>query len=262
MKLPEKHRKPYRLGVALSGGGARGFGHIGAMRALCDFGLVPDIVSGVSAGSVVAAFNGAGLLNDNRLVELFTGASFRDFAEMTVPREALFSMERFKKAIGRILPYKRIEELPVATVICATDLDMGAKEAFTSGPLVECVSASCAMPLVFEPVRIGGRRYVDGGVLANLPAWAIRHQCDKLIGINCSPAAPETTPPKGIFEIARRSFSLMSKTNVTADLEMCDMVINLSDLASHQTFDLHNIPMIVENGYLTAARELRKNLLP
>ena len=64
MKLPVSHRRPYRLGVCLSGGGARGFAHIGAMRALRELGLVPDIIAGVSAGSVVAAFYAAGLLND------------------------------------------------------------------------------------------------------------------------------------------------------------------------------------------------------
>lgn len=258
MRIPESHRKPYRLGVCLSGGGARGFAHIGAMRALYELGLRPDIVAGVSAGSVVAAFHGANMLEDsNVLLNLFAGSRFRDFAEIQVPTQAFFSLDRFKDKLEAIIPYKTIESLPNPTVICATDLDNATKMAFTSGPLAERVVASCSIPIIFEPVTIDGRRYVDGGVLRNLPAWAIRHLCDTLIGINCSPFDPTASPAKGIIDIARRSFSVMSKNNVTPDLELCDLVVSLTETASHQTFDLSSLEMLVESGYLTTLRALK-----
>lgn len=257
MKIPSSHRRPYRLGVCLSGGGARGFAHIGAMRALYELDLRPDIVAGVSAGAVVAAFHGADMLeSSDALLNLFAGSKFRDFAEMQVPTQAFFSLDRFKEKLTEIIPYKNIEDLPNPTVICATDLDNATKMAFTSGALAERVVASCSIPIVFEPVTIDGTRYVDGGVLRNLPAWAIRHLCDTLIGINCSPSDPKASSPKNIVDIARRSFSVMSKNNVTPDLEMCDFVISLTETASHQVFDLSALDMVIESGYLSALRAL------
>lgn len=258
MKLPQSHRRPYRLGVCLSGGGARGFAHIGAMRALRELGLVPDIIAGVSAGSVVAAFYAAGLLNDysnDPLLRLFTTHKFRDFVEVHVPRESFLSLDRFRRLIGETIPYDNIEELPIKTVICATDIDAGTKKAFTSGVIADCVAASCSMPIVFDPVTIDGHRYVDGGVLHNLPSWAIRHLCDKLIGINCSPMY-QAPPAKNIIDIARRSYALMSKNNVIPDMEMCDVVVNLTETADHQVFDLHELELVVESGYLTTLKTL------
>lgn len=258
MRIPDEHRKPCRLGVCLSGGGARGFAHIGAMRALYELGLRPDVVAGVSAGSVVAAFHGADMIeNNDALLNLFAGSKFRDFAEMQVPTQAFFSLERFKRQLEEIIPFRTIEELPNRTVICATDFDNATKTAFTSGPLAERVVASCSIPIVFEPVTIDGRRYVDGGVLRNLPAWPIRHLCDTLIGINCSPMSPGSPPAKNIIDIARRTFSVMAKNNVVADIEMCDHVVNLTETASHQVFDLHSLELVVESGYLTTLRALK-----
>lgn len=261
MKLPAGHQKPYRLGVCLSGGGARGFAHIGAMRALRELGLVPDIVAGVSAGSVVAAFYAAGLLNDyenDPLLKLFTDSRFRDFAEMHVPKESFFSLNRFKQHLEELIPYSNVEDLPIKTVIGATDLDLGMKKAFTEGPLAERIVASCSIPIVFDPVTIDGHRYVDGGVLHNMPSWAIRHLCDRLIGINCSPMY-NSAPARNIIEIAQRSYSLMSKHNVIPDLELCDVVVNLTEVADHQAFDLKSLSLLVEAGYLTTLRALREH---
>lgn len=258
MKLPQTHRRPYRLGVCLSGGGARGFAHIGAMRALRELGLEPDVIAGVSAGSVVATFYAAGLLNDysnDPLLKLFTSHKLRDFVQVHLPRESFLSLERFRQILKEMIPYENLEDLPLKTIIGATDIDSGTKAAFSSGPIAERVVASCSMPIVFEPVTIDGHRYVDGGVLHNLPAWTIRHLCDKLIGINCSPMY-QAPPPTNIIDIARRSYALMSKHNVIPDLELCDAVVNLTETADHQVFDLRSLELLVESGYLTTLKAL------
>ena len=146
-------RKPYKLGLVLSGGGARGFAHAGALQALEEVGLKPDIIAGVSAGSVVTAMYASGMAPEE-IVKVFADAKFGDFAELGVPRDG------------------------------ATDLDNNKPVDFTEGPLFDCVAASCSIPIIFKPVRINGITYVDGGVLANLPAWALRDKCKYLIGIN------------------------------------------------------------------------------
>lgn len=259
MKLPKHHSKPYKLGVALAGGGARGFAHVGALRALNELGLKPDIIAGVSAGSVAAVYYSAGLLTaDNYtdpLLQLFDATKFTDLAKLQIPKEALLNLDRFRKHIEKIVPYKNLEDLPIKTVIGATDLDEGTKKAFDSGPIAPRVVASCSIPIVFAPVTIDGHRYIDGGVLHNLPAWAIRHQCETLIGINCSPSY-KGNPPRNIIEIAQRSYALMSKNNVVSDLELCDYVVNLSEIATHQAFDLNQLSMLIESGYLETIRTL------
>lgn len=260
MKLPSKSHKPYKLGVALSGGGARGFAHIGALRALREMGLQPDIIAGVSAGSVAAVFYAAGLLDDpanDPLLRMFQGAKFKKFAEMHVPRQSFYSLNRFRAELEKVLPYKNIEDLPLRTIVCATDIDAGTKKAFTSGPIAERVVASCSIPIIFDPVTIDGHRYVDGGVLHNLPAWALRHSCERLIGINCSPPHAPEKPATGILEIARRSYDLMSKHNVIPDLELCDTLINLDASANHSVFDLRDLELVIASGYLTTIKSLK-----
>lgn len=260
MKLPKHHSKPYKLGVALSGGGARGFAHVGALRALNELGIFPDIIAGVSAGSVAAVYYSAGLLNADDyadpLLQLFNASKLSDLATLHLPKESFLTLDKFRNQLQRIIPYKNIEDLPVKTVIGATDLDQGTKKAFDSGEIVPRVVASCSIPIVFEPVLIDGHRYIDGGVLHNLPAWTIRHQCETLIGINCSPAY-KGAPPRNIIEIAQRSYALMSKNNVVGDLELCDRVVNLTEIATHQAFDLKQLALLIQSGYLETIRALK-----
>lgn len=250
------------MGLALSGGGARGFAHLGALRALADCGIVPDVVAGVSAGSVVAAFHGAGLTTD-QILGVFHNTKFKNFADMVVPRRGFFNLMKFGRIIEEACGVRRIEELKVPTIICATDFDAGAKVAFESGRLAERVAASCCIPIVFEPIEFGGHRYVDGGVLHNLPAWALRDKCDFLIGVSCSPMPNlNEQPATGIVDIAKRSFMLMSKSNIYPDLALCDVAIELSEVADHSVFELKELEVLVEKGYLAALRALRGARLP
>jgi NTE family protein len=256
MRLPEGHHKPYRLGLALSGGGARGFAHIGAIRAILDLGLKPDIVAGVSAGSVIAACYGAGMSSTD-ILDMFHSLRFRNFVDFVVPHEGFMRMNKFKKILEQTIPVKKLEDMKTPTVVCAVDVDAGTNVAFNSGAVAERVIASCSIPIVFEPMEIDGRRYVDGGVLANLPVWPIRHLCKYVIGVNCSPRYVQE-PVKSIIGMAQRTYALMAKNNVTQDSEMCDVVVNLTEVATHQVFDLKDIELLVESGYLSTIRTLKQ----
>lgn len=250
-------RPPYKVGVALSGGGARGFAHVGALKALEDMGIKPDIIAGVSAGSIVAAMYAAGIKAD-RMLDLFKSAKFTDFAEFRVPRDGFFSLERFKKLLEDIIPYRNIEDLPTPIVIGATDFDNGVKVAFDHGPIAERVLASASIPIVFTPVVIDGIRYVDGGVLHNLPAWAIRDKCKYLIGINCSPLV-NGRPPSSIIEVAMRSYHLMLRSNTESDIRLCDTVVQTQAIGRHNVFDLNDIDRVYLCGYNDTMRMLLDN---
>lgn len=240
-------KKPYRIGLVLSGGGARGFAHAGALKALEEVGIKPDIIAGVSAGSVVTAMYASGMTPED-IITSFADVKFSDFAELGVPRDGFFSMDGFRKFLKKKIPFERIEDLPTPAMICATDLDHNKPVAFSEGNIVDCVTASCSIPIVFKPVRIDGVTYVDGGVLANLPAWALRDQCKYLIGINCSPV-PRRGKPKSIMDIAHRTYDLLVKNNSQPQMKLCDLAVSIDDIASYKVFNLKEIRRVFRSGY-------------
>lgn len=230
------------------------------MLALEEVGIRPDIIAGVSAGSVVTAMYASGMTPE-QIITSFADVKFSDFAELGVPRDGFFSMDGFKKFLKRNIPYERIEDLPMKAVICATDLDNNKPVAFTEGKIVDCVAASCSIPIVFKPVKINGVTYVDGGVLANLPAWALRDQCKYLIGINCSPV-PRRGKPSSIMDIAHRTYDLLVKNNSHPEMELCDLAISIDDIASYKVFNLKEIKRVFRSrlrphSILSARRRFR-----
>lgn len=251
------NKPPYKLGLALSGGGARGFAHAGALLAFARLGVSPDIVAGVSAGSVVAVMYAAGI-PPKEILRMFQDIKFTDLTELQMPRDGLFKLDRFKNFLRRHIPYNNIEDLPIPTVIGVTDFDNGEPVAFESGDIVETVAASCSIPIVFPPARIKGRRYVDGGVLHNLPAWTIRDRCRYLIGVNCSPLG-QSHHRNNMLNIALRSYDLVARTNVVQDIALCDLTIQTNELAGYKVFNLNEINRVFRVGYRTTLDTLMSN---
>lgn len=251
------NKPAHRIGVALSGGGARGFAHAGALMALEQAGLRPDIIAGVSAGSVVAAMYAAGI-HPRSILDLFQGKRFSDFSELTVPHNGFFSLDRFRKFLAKNIPVERLEDLEIPTVIGVTNFDSGKAESFRSGIISETVAASCSIPIVFQPAVINGTRYVDGGLLHNLPAWAIRSECKTLIGINCSPVRPRDKSRNGLVDTAIRSYNLVAKSNAVVDLDLCDIRISFDDIAEYNVFDLSQTERVFSAGYEAALNVIRQ----
>lgn len=249
-------RHPYKLGVALSGGGARGFAHAGALMAIEEAGLKPDAIAGVSAGSVVAVLYAAGV-KPLEMADLFSGQGFRDFVELSWGKGGLFKIEKFMHFIQNAIGNKRnIEDLDIPTFIGASDLDNARPHIFDSGEIGPRMIASCSIPIIFPPVQIDGVHYVDGGVLRNLPAWALRDKCDTLIGINVSPLAKKDSY-NSIIEVAYRTYNLMAKANQAEDMALCDLSIQTPEIADYAVFDLSKIKELVVSGYMHTRKALK-----
>lgn len=249
-------RHPYKLGVALSGGGARGFAHAGALMAIEEAGLKPDAIAGVSAGSVVAVLYAAGV-RPLEMADLFSGQGFRDFVELSWGKGGLFKIEKFMHFIQNAIGNKRnIEDLDIPTFIGASDLDNARPHIFDSGEIGPRMIASCSIPIIFPPVQIDGVHYVDGGVLRNLPAWALRDKCDTLIGINVSPLAKKDSY-SSIIEVAYRTYNLMAKANQAEDMALCDLSIQTPEIADYAVFDLSKIKELVVSGYMHTRKALK-----
>lgn len=255
-----RQQPPFRLGLALSGGGSRGFAHLGALLALEHAGLRPDLIAGVSAGSVAAVLYAAGM-RPMQIVEAFKGSSFLSFTGIAGNRGGLFKLDKFRAFLRRHTGVKLLEELKIPTVVCATDFDHGTPEAFSHGMIDECVAASCCIPIVFRPITIGGTRYVDGGLLHNLPAWAIRHRCRYLIGINVSPLpAPDTRD--SFISTAMRTYKLVAHSNASADTGLCDLLIETREISEVGVFELNEIDRTVRAGYDAALAALTEAGFP
>ena len=250
----------FKLGVALSGGGARGLAHAGALKAIDDAGLNIDVISGVSAGSIVAVLYAAGIKPD-AILEMFSAASFFDLAELSVGKGGLMRIDKFVDFIMRCLgKIKTFEQLRIPTYIGVTNFDDAQPEVFCKGEIAPVIQASCSIPVAIVPVRIGGNTYVDGGVLRNLPAWAIRDKCDKLIGISVSTVLKTKTAPT-LIGMALRSYSLLAKSNQAQDLEMCDIPLKIDEVSRHGVFNLSELEEVYNSGYENMKKAIITNKL-
>ena len=253
-KKKEVKTRPYRIGLALGGGGARGFAHIGVLRALEEMGIKPDVISGTSAGSIIAALYADGYAPQH-IIRLFSELDVKESVDVTIPRNSLLKMDKFIHFIDKRLHSKRIEDLKIPTYIVATDFDNGKSVAFDKGDLAIRIAASCSIPIVFPPIDIDGIHYVDGGVMRNLPVTPIRDLCDVVIGINVSPMQHEQYE-NNLLSITNRAYNFLSCGNVFPDIALCDILIENEDISGYNVFDLDEQEKIEELGYQKAIEVL------
>ncbi len=252
----------YNLGIALSGGGARGFAHLGVLKALEEMGIQPDAVAGVSAGSIVGAMYASGM-DSAEMKEFVDSASFLRLFFPSVSFSGLIDLSYLKDHLAKYISTNLIEELEKPLFLGLSNLSSGEVEFWTEGPLRECIAASCAIPLVFQPVEILEQIYVDGGLLMNFPAPILRPICRKVIGVNLMPplALPAITFKKGLTAtaIAIRCFYLAVISNSKPWLNHCDVLIQAPELYHYHLFQFRKREEIFEIGY-RAAMEKREEL--
>ncbi len=250
--------KPYKLGIALSGGGIKGLCHAGVLKALEEFGIKPDLLSGVSAGAVVAALYADGYTPDE-IALLFEDITFRKMTRIQLPNGGLFSIKTFERFMSKTLRSKKFEDLSIPLHIVATDLDNGKSVEFSNGTLIHPLVASCSVPVLFVPKKIKGVNYVDGGVFKNFPVSTIRPYCQKVIGINASPLVADEYK-LSLMNVAARTYHFMFKANILHDKELCDLLIEPVDMGHYDTFDVEKGREIFELGYLSAKKILSEEV--
>lgn len=250
--------KPYKIGIALSGGGIKSLCHAGVLKALEEHGVKPEIFSGVSSGAVVGALYSDGYSPDE-IARLFEDISFRHMTKISIPDGGFFKMDIFQDFLSRKLRAKTFEELSIPLRVVATDLDKGRTVVFSSGNLIDPLVASCCLPVLFSPKKIDGVHYVDGGVLKNFPVSIIRNECEKIIGINASPLVADEYK-LSILNVASRAYHFMFKANIMHDKELCDLLIEPVDMGNYDTFDVEKGREIFELGYLTTKQILKSKL--
>ncbi|NLH24177.1 MAG: patatin-like phospholipase family protein, partial [Bacteroidales bacterium] len=170
--------KKYELGIAFGGGGTRGYYHAGVLKRLLELGYKPQIVAGTSVGAIVAAMYAQGL-STGSMLDAFNVLTLKDFLAPRIPKEYLTDSKPVRLILEKTLKAKTFEELEIPLKIVATCLESGKEVVFDSGSLIDAIIASCSVPVVFPPVKIQGKHYVDGGVIRNVPVSVIRRECKK-----------------------------------------------------------------------------------
>lgn len=245
----------YGLGIAFSGGGAKGAAHCGALQALDEFGIKADAVAGTSAGSIAATLYAAGIRPID-MANMFATMDFRDLLGTQKPKGGLFDSKPLVAHLAKIIPFKNLEDLPLPATVVATSIERGCAQFFTEGEIAPRVAASCSIPIIFEPLKIGSEHYVDGGALMNLPVSALRGSCRKVIALNLHHA--ETVPYKArLSAIAMRSFNLMFLSNAMSEAKRADLLINI-DTSAFSAYDLSKVETLFHIGYDTTVATLER----
>ena len=216
--------RPPRIGLALGGGAARGFAHIGVIQVLEESGLRPDLVVGTSAGSLVAALYASGKSG----AELGLLADSMDESAVTdwaFPGRGLIRGEALARYVRDHTGGRSIEQMRMPLGIVATDLDSGEPILFQRGDPGVAVRASSAVPAVFQPVKIGLREYVDGGLVSPVPVRFARQMgADLVIAVDIS-AAPEGSATGDAMRMLLQTFSIMGRSINHFELRDADVVL-------------------------------------
>ena len=221
---PPPPPKPPRIGLALGGGAARGFAHIGVIQALEESGLRPDLVVGTSAGSLVAALYASGK-RPAELVQLADAMDESAITDWAFPGRGLIRGEALARFVREHTGGRTIEAMAVPLGIVATDLDSGAPILFQRGDTGMAVRASSAVPAVFQPVRIGAREYVDGGLVSPVPVRFARQMgAELVIAVDIS-AAPDGNATGDAMRMLLQTFAIMGRSINNFELRDADVVL-------------------------------------
>jgi NTE family protein len=221
--VPIKPPAKLKIGLALGGGAAKGFAHIGVIKVLEAAGIAPDVVVGTSAGSIVGSLYAAGN-NGFALQKKAIDLDQIALADLTISGGGFIKGERLAAFINKEVGNRPIEKLSRTFAAVATDLDSGTVKVFKSGNTGVAVRASASIPNVFQPVALGGRRYVDGGLVAPVPVGETRELgADFVIAVDIS--AKPSAGSSGFFATLNQSLSIMNVAALTQELKQADAVI-------------------------------------
>ncbi|MFY0592153.1 patatin-like phospholipase family protein [Roseivirga sp.] len=236
-----------KVGIALSGGGARGIAHLGVLKALEELGITIDFISGTSAGSIVGAFYANGF-SPEEIMKIVSKTNLFQIVWPAFSWKGIFSMSRSEDAFRKHFKRDDFSATKIPLKIVATNLNTGEPQVFDEGVLVKPMMASCCIPFVFDPININDQLYVDGGLVSNLPVEAIRKESDFVIAVNVSPVLKEESLG-GTKKMIERISMVSINSNVTRSKKMCDLLIEPKGLRSYGTFDIKMAKEIFELGY-------------
>ena len=243
-------------GLALSGGGARGIIHIGVLKAFDDAGFKPTCISGASMGAVVGALYAAGMKPDE-MMDLISDRGFLKMFKLKASFSGFLEMSFLKKVLNAHLP-ETFEELNIPLFVSATNLSTHELTTFHTGVIYKTVLASVSIPILFAPVEIEGEKYVDGGIVNNLPAFACAEHCDKILGVEVN-YGNFTNDLENMKNVAIEVFHIMISKNSEQGITECNSLIRPMLTAEFQFLDFSKSQELYEIGVEEGRNWLKAN---
>ncbi len=264
-KMSPRTAKPCQrpgIGLALGGGFARGFAHLGILKVLQKYNIRVSHIAGSSVGSILGAAYASGAPLE-RIIETCRTLRFRDIARWRVSRLGLASNQRLAALMERVFGSGQFEDLKIPLAVVATDLSTGEPVVFTQGNLVDAIRASCAFPGLFEPVEIGTRCLADGGLVAPVPTQAARGLgAQTVIGVSVGLQDGHRGAPTNIFQVVSRAVGAAQKHQLELWERHADLVLR-PDVQFLAWDDFARADEAIEAGAAAALRALPRieNLL-
>jgi NTE family protein len=236
-----------KIGISLSGGGSRGIAHIGILKALDEAGIRISMVTGTSAGAIVGAFYCSGYTPDS-IMEIIRETKLIKYVRPAISHSGLLKLETIVPIFQKYLKNDAFDALQIPLIVAATNVRLGENTFLHEGELIRSVLASCAVPVIFEPINLNGEIFIDGGILNNLPVEPLIGHCDIIIGSNCNPIS-QNYQPKGMKSLLERSLLMAIGVNTYLKRENCDLFLEPQGLQNLGGFDFSKGAEIFKIGY-------------
>lgn len=236
-----------KVGIALGGGGSRGFAHLGVIKALAEEGISPDMISGTSSGAIVGALLATGKSADE-IFALMKESKLTDYVQINIPSNGLLTLDHLKEQLEEFLVEKTFGQLRIPLYVTVSNLLTGEVEYLATGNVAQAVQASASIPILFSPVEINNQLFVDGGLLDNVPVKPLIGQCEKIIAVDIMPVEKMSTV-NGLREIAARTFQMSMGGFHEERQKTCSLMIRLEELAGYHIFDTSKAEELFDIGY-------------
>ena len=249
--------RSHGVGLALSGGAARGIAHAGVLEILVEAGVAVRAVAGTSAGAIVGALFAAGV-TPAEIGRLALETRWSDLFRVRVPHAGMISGDGLGRFLERVIPARTFAELRLPFVAVATDLATGRRVDLASGPLARAVLASCSLPVLLEPVSEGGRLLVDGGVSSQLPVRTVRQTLGvaPVVAVDVNVGGLERPRLHSVVDVAVHLALLWCARTAREEEAEADLVIGV-DARGIALHDLVRGPELLRRG-----RDAARSALP
>lgn len=248
----ENKNKSKKIGIALSGGGALGYAHIGFLQAMEEYKISPEVISGTSMGSIIGVLYSAGykpieifdLVDKENMNSLFNVIKLnKSFGK------GFFNHDKLRKLLEKSISHNSFDSLKTRFYCCVTDFNTASYRHISKGGyLREYISASASIPIIYEPVEVEGEQYVDGGLMQNLPVEPlIEEGCDLIIGVDVV-SATKRIEVSGLSNILDRTITLTIMQNTSFWAEKCNYIVK-PNLQDYTIMDFDKANELFEIGY-------------
>lgn len=256
MLYQKENKRKYKIGLAFGGGGARGFAHLGAIKAFEENGIEFDEVAGTSVGSIVASLYAFGLSSD----EMLTIA--KNLKESDIRTSKMFFMPSKSTGIENLIKSSigdaHFEDMKKPLTVVAVDLKTAKEIDITKGSVVKAVAGSCAIPGIFEPVDFGEYRLADGGLQNTIPADVLRRNgCKYVISIDVNPTRAYGTDSTKMADILKATLRILMKSNAVKGKIYSDICID-ANTSKYKSTSFEGADEMYKIGYEAALKQIPK----